>query len=165
MSCNEISGRCSKKTNSACTVYEGTLPSTTSIDPNSCEISVEQVLKDMSVIITRINNEINFDQIKQGNLGSSCFNYVNLPNYLSPNPENTPSYVSIREAVKTLENRLILVMDFIGMSCPTCPTCTTCSPVFDQSIECLNLTIPGVDACGNTPATLAQLLQYILNKL
>jgi len=165
MSCNEVSNRCSKKSNSACTVYEGVLPSDTSINPNSCEISVEEVLQDMSVILTKISNEINFDEIKQGNIGTSCFSYVNLPSNISGGQEVSTNYVSAREAIKTLEEKLIQVMTFIGMPCPTCPSCVTCPPIYEQSIACLGLTIPGVDACGNTPATLEQLLQYILNKL
>lgn len=165
MSCNEVSTRCSKKVNSACAVYEGTLPSDTNINPNSCEITVEQVLQDMSVILTKISNEINFDSIKQNNLGGSCFPYLNLNSSFGSAPEISSNYVSIREAVKTLENKLIQIMSFIGMPCPTCSTCETCPPIYDQSIACLGLTIPGADDCGNTPATLQQLLQYILNKL
>lgn len=165
MSCNEVSNRCSKKVNSACAVYEGTLPSDTSINPNSCEITVEQVLQDMSVILTKISNEINFDSVKQGNLGSSCFPYLNLNSTFGGPPETSNNYVSIREAVKTLEAKLIQIMEYIGMSCPTCSSCQDCPPIYNQSIACLNLTIPGADPCGQTPATLAQLLQYILNKL
>jgi hypothetical protein len=165
MSCNDVSTRCAKKVNSACTVYEGILPSDTSINPNSCEISVEEVLKDMSVILTKISNEINFDSIKQGNLGDQCFNYFNLPASLSQAPETSANYVTIREAVKTLEIQLQNVMDFIGMACPGCSSCEDCPKIYEQSIACLNLTIPGADACGNTPSTLEQLLQYILNKL
>ena len=165
MSCNEISSRCSKKTNSACTVYEGTLPSDTSIDANTCEISVEAVLKDMSNILTKISNEINFDQIKQTNFGDPCFTYFNVSSNIGDAPETLSSYVSVREAIKTLENKIIQLMSFVGMPCQSCQDCESCPPIYDQSIACLNLDIPSEDACGNTPATLAQLLQYILNKL
>jgi hypothetical protein len=146
-------------------VYEGTLPSDTSINPNSCDISVEEVLKDMSVILTKISNEINFDSIKQGVLGQQCFNYFNLPASLSQAPETSPNYVTIREAVKSLEIQLQNVMSFVGMACPGCSSCEDCPKIYEQSIACLNLTIPGADACGTTPSTLEQLLQYILNKL
>lgn len=165
MSCNEVSNRCGKVTNSACTVYEGTLPSSTGINPNSCDISVEQVLQDMAIILTKINDEINFDSIKQGNLGNSCFTYLNLSSSFAVSPETSTQYVSIREAVKTLENKLIQVMEFIGMACPTCNTCDDCPPIYDQSISCLGLNIPGPGNCNTTPATLKQLLQYILDKL
>lgn len=165
MSCNDVSSRCSKKVNSACTVYEGTLPSDTTINPNSCDISVEQVLQDMSVILTKISNEINFDSIKQNNLGSSCFPYTNLNSIFGSSPEISNNYVSIREAVKTLESRLIDVMEYVGIGCPNCNTCDPCPAIYQQSIDCLNLTIPGVGNCGTYPTTLKQLLQYILDKL
>ena len=165
MSCNDVSNRCSKKVNSACAVYEGVLPSDTNINPGSCEITVEQVLQDMSIILTKVSNEINFNAVKQGQLGNSCFPYFNVDSPIGSGSETSSDYVSIREAVKTLENKLVQIMSFIGMSCPTCPTCEDCPPIYTQSIECLNLNIPGADDCGNTPATLSQLLQYILNKL
>lgn len=150
MTCrNRISDRCGKRSSSVCVDYEGTLREGTVLDPLDC-LSVQDVIEDINDGIDKLKSDTTLD-----NLSSTCIDYPQVGDNLT-----------VKEAIKGLETKLEQVMDFVGMGCDNCPSCNDCPKVFTDSIACLDLNYGVlVDACGNQPTNLKEVLQLILDNL
>jgi hypothetical protein len=153
MSCRDkISNRCGKRSSSVCVDYEGILRVGTGLDPNDC-LSVQDVIEDINDGIDELKANTDLSA-----LTSQCIDFNNGANPLT-----------VSAAIIGLEQKLEEVMAFIGMKCDDCsgsPDCTDCPKIFSDNIACLNLDYGVlVDACGNQPANLQELLQIMLDNL
>ncbi len=151
MTCRDkIEARCGKKINAVCVTYEGTLASKTELDPEDCH-NLEEVVED-------INEQL--DAIVAGSdlstLDTTCIDYN------AAGPE-----VTVKEAILALHAKMIAVMEKLGMSCDDCEKCPEACPAFlTENLSCLNLDFGALtDPCGDTPDTLAEVLQLILTTI
>lgn len=148
MSCNDrISDRCIKKTNAACTTYEGTLSDNTGITSTPC-LNVEEVIEDINEQLNIIEDKINVESLS----ADTCIHY----------PVDSEGIVTARTAILELNSRVKDLMDFVGMECDGSDA-NSCPKVYEDAISCLELDFGTlVDPCGNQPETLKDLLQLIL---
>lgn len=150
MGCKKkLTDTCGKKVNARCVDYEGNLHKNTKIE--ECDNpSIEDVVEDINLQVDKLSDSLDLSE-----LGDKCITYTKEGEELQA-----------KEAFLALEEKVCGIADFVGLPRPGCTGCQECSPIFDLDISCVNLDLGGlVDACGEQPATLKDLLQLMLNKI
>ena len=151
MSCKgkNLINTCGKKVNAKCVDYEGELHKNTKI--GACDNpSVEDVIED-------INDQIDLlsDSLDLSELGNQCITYTKEGEDLLA-----------KEAFKALEDKICEIAEYVGLPESACTGCETCSPIFNEEIACMGLDLGQlVDACGEQPATVKDLLQLLINEI
>lgn len=135
--CNKIRHTCGSENYAICTHFEGTPNTDSSLTENSC-ISVEEALQD---IYDQVGNHLDLSE-----LGQSCLEYVEEDGKLFVKNvllKLEQEICDLKERVADLEDVDICNKDI-----------TSCELNFGDL----------VDACGNTPQTIAEVLQLLLNQ-
>jgi len=136
--CNKIQHTCGEIKPSACVEYEGEVNKFSELSDH-CSLSIEETTQDIYNQLEEINLE---------SLEDSILNYV----------KTTEGRVIVKNAFIKIDAEIIALKDRVT----ELETTDICS----KNIESCNLDFNGlVDDCGDSPSTLAETLQLILDNL
>jgi|LakMenE29Apr09ns_1017244.scaffolds.fasta_scaffold12302_2 hypothetical protein len=155
MSCNnKISDRCVKKTSAICVNYEGYLSDDSALTASAC-LNVEDVIEDISNQLNLIQEKINVESLS----ADTCIDYP------TDGINFAPPIVTTKTAILELNTRIKDLMEFVGMTCDG-SLAQDCPKVFTDNIDCLGLDYGVlVDACGDQPTNLKEVIQILLDAL